>query len=70
MIDAETMLNWYDPEKTEAEMAAERRKLAAEAKAIMEQRWNQPGVADWRKPCTWYSERYGNPRCGYKLEMK
>ena len=70
MIDAETMLNLYDPEKTEAEIAAHKRKLAAEAKAIMEARWNMPGVADGYRPCRWYSERYGNPRCGYKLEAK
>lgn len=43
---------------------------AQEAKAIMEARWREPGVADYKRPCQWFSKRHGNPRCGYSLEHK
>jgi hypothetical protein len=55
-------------EPTPEEQWAKDRKLAQEAKAIMEKRWNQRGASDYRRPCRWYSERYGNAKCGYKLE--
>jgi len=51
----------YSPEK-------DPRALAAEAKRIMETRWNMKGVGDCNRPCRWYSEKYGNPRQGYRIE--
>lgn len=43
---------------------------AQEAKAIMEKRWQMPGVADADRPARWYSARHGNDIMGYQFKVE